>query len=78
MAGIDCKCGRYISTDSFPSEYGFRMFSEAEFDNIEEPVTRRTLESLFLQSSRVYRCPYCSRLIILKREGHGAEFFIRE
>lgn len=77
MAGIHCRCGEYFSTDSFPSEHGYRMFTEADYDGIQDPVTRRTLEALYLRSTKVYKCPSCGRLIVINRDG-TLDFFVKE
>lgn len=78
MAGIKCRCNNYFSTDSFPSPYGFRMFSESDYDQIEDPVNRRSLENLFLNSAEVYKCPVCNRLILVNRKDNSLTFFINE
>ena len=77
MAGILCNCGKYFSTDSFPSEFGFKMFSEVDYDKIDDPVNRKTLEELYLNSTSVYECPYCKRFVILKKDG-VIEFWTKE
>ena len=78
MPGIDCKCGKYLNTSSFPCDYCFKMFSEKDYDEIDDPVNRRSLALLFLKSIKVYRCPYCSRLIIEDRENGSLDTYIRE
>jgi hypothetical protein len=78
MAGINCRCGEYFSTDSFPSEHGYRMFSESDYDEIKDPVTRRSLELLYLRSTKVYSCPKCKRLVVIKRENGSVDFYVKE
>jgi hypothetical protein len=78
MPGIHCRCGKYFGTGSIPCDYSFHMFSERDYDAIDDPVTRRTLELLYLQSTSVHRCPHCSRLIILDRHTGRADFFVKE
>ena len=77
MPSISCKCGEYFSTGSFPMENGFKVFSEVDYDNIEDPVTRKSLEALYLRSKSIYKCPNCYRFIVIGQDGI-LEFWSKE
>jgi predicted RNA-binding Zn-ribbon protein involved in translation (DUF1610 family) len=75
MSGINCKCGTYFSTGSFPCPTGYRMFSEEEYDELAESASK---EQLFLRGTKVYKCPRCGRIVILWKDKDEPVFYNRE
>ncbi len=78
MSGINCKCGNYFSTGSYPNSYGAFVISESRFDSVEaETINKEQFYKLFgTDSERMYKCPYCSRLVLssIKSE-NGWDFY---
>lgn len=75
---ILCKCGERIQDGAFPNPYVSRVFSERSYDELDDPINRARLASLFLKSDVIIQCPACG-LLILKRTGAGElEFYRRE
>jgi len=75
MSGINCKCGSYFSTDSFPCATGYRMFSEEEYDELDESAPAA---QLFLRGTRAYKCPKCGRIIVIWKDEDEPTFYSRE
>ena len=69
MSGIKCKCGKYISTGSYPNPNGAFVISENKYDEIEqEAISRDIFLKLFSEAEKLYKCPYCKRIILSNKD----------
>lgn len=89
MATIHCACKNSFSDSQFPSPNGYTLISEENLELILDSIQKLISEEkdidaqlpflLRNQGSEVYKCPYCSRLIVFENgPNNAATFYINE
>jgi hypothetical protein len=62
---ITCVCGALIHTNLFAGATAYRLISDADYDALDDPIDRDTVEALFFEKGiPVYRCRTCNRLVV--------------
>jgi hypothetical protein len=72
---MTCTCGARIGMGSFPNDDVFKVISETQYDSIEDPVDRASLEKLFVSGFTLCRCKNCGTVIIIWEKGKMPTFY---
>ncbi|MFL9482682.1 hypothetical protein ACI6Q2_07865 [Chitinophagaceae bacterium LWZ2-11] len=77
MAGIECKCGSWITNGGVPNMVQYHIFSDSEW--LEFIDKEGTLITEFPEPKNdVWKCPNCQRIHIFSSEGVIIKTYILE
>lgn len=75
---VECLCGATIGTGAFPNPDVYRIVSEERYDEVDDPVDRNKLASLYLTGDVLIRCQKCERILIQRGGVSNFESFVKE
>ncbi|MDR6884015.1 hypothetical protein [Bacillus sp. 3255] len=66
MANFRCSCGKVLSNSVSPNEVQLVIFSDGEWENIQEKVKEGADIFDFEPQFDVWRCPFCENIYYFK------------